>query len=112
LQDFQRHVATFGNPCLILPDSFRTSLLAVHEMRVLAKQLLDGVAGQLNERLVGEDDRIAGQRRVHNDHRHAGDTNGLHEHTTMLPNVLNVAFSQVPLSCIRYVDLEVVHTQP
>src|SRR4051794_14027989 len=55
LEDLGRIVAPLVDGGLVLPNCISVGLLAVHEMRVLPKQLVLGVAGQLNEGPICED---------------------------------------------------------
>src|SRR3954452_16876125 len=70
LEDLDRIVAPLVDGGLVLPNCISVGLLAVRKMRVLPEQLVLGVAGQLDEGLICEDDRIAGQGGVGDEHRH------------------------------------------
>src|SRR4051812_32277342 len=61
LEDLDRIVAPLVDGGLVLPNCISVGLLAIHEMRVLPEQLVLGVAGQLDEGPICEDDRVAGQ---------------------------------------------------
>ena len=89
--------------------SFRVRLIAVHEMRLLPEQLVERVAGQIDEGLIGENDRIAAQGGVGHDHRHAGDANSLDEHAALFANRLEVPLGQRPLSRVGHILLKFVH---
>ena len=81
-------------------------------MRILSEELIHAVARQVDERLVGENDRIARQGGVGHEHRHAGPANGFHEQATLLPYGFDVPFGDGPLGGINLVLLELVHGQP
>ena len=78
-------------------------------MRLLPEELVLGVAGELDERPIGEDDRIAGQGGVGDEHRHPGQANGLDEHAPLFSNILDVALRRSSRVRSRKVVLEVVH---
>jgi hypothetical protein len=101
------HLVAILRQGLAKPDGvLRVRLLAVHEEGLLAQHVRDVVARQAQERLVGEDDGIAGQRWVGHRHGHAGGAHGLNEDPTLLPQPLDRGFSQRPRGRTELPDLE------
>ena len=111
LEDLQGFVPSLQDRGLIAPDGLRVGAFAIHEVRVLPEQLVHAVAGQIDEGLVGKNDRVAGQGGVSHEHRHAGPPNGLDEQATLLPNGFDVAFGDGSFGGIRLVLLKLVHGQ-
>ena len=111
LKDLQGFVPPLRDRGLIAPDGLRVGAFAVHEVRVLTEQLVHGVAGQVDERLVGKDDGVAGQGGIGHEHRHAGPPDGLDEQATLLPHGFDVPFGDGSLRGVRLVLVKLVHGQ-
>jgi hypothetical protein len=112
LQDLQGFVPPRQDRSLVAPDGLRGSAFAIHKVRILPEQLVHAVAGQINEGLVGNNDRITGQRRVGHEHRHAGPPNSLYEHTTLLADRFDVALRHGPFRGVRLVLLKSFMSNP
>jgi hypothetical protein len=77
----------------------------------LPEQLVDGVAGQVDERLASERDWVTGQSGVCNQHRHAGHANCFDENTASISNGFHVAFGQCAPGRVRHILLKLVHRE-
>jgi hypothetical protein len=74
----------------------------------LPEQLIFRIAGQVDERRVCEHDRVAGKRRVGDDHRHPSQPHRFDEYAALLAKRVEVALRQVPRCGVRQIFPKVV----
>ena len=72
VHDVDRHRALFLDRAVQLGHGGAVGVGPLQETAVAAQDLLDGIAGQVDEGAVGEHDRIVFLARIGDQHRHAG----------------------------------------